>query len=71
MAVVDYLNFSFVFNNIYSFLLNDFDNFGTDSYRFCDFETIKAILEFVRCTVFEIFEMKDHLWAYQSLVINA
>ncbi|KAI2796554.1 hypothetical protein BLOT_014347 [Blomia tropicalis] len=52
-------------------LLTDFDNFGTDSYKFCDSETIKAIFEFVRCTVFEIFEVKDHLWAYQSLVINA
>ncbi|KAI2797639.1 hypothetical protein BLOT_014173 [Blomia tropicalis] len=31
--------------------------------RFCDSETIKAIFEFVRCTVFEIFEVKDHSWA--------
>ncbi|KAI2799749.1 hypothetical protein BLOT_014681 [Blomia tropicalis] len=48
-------------------LLTDFDNFGIDSYRFSDSETIKAIFEFVRCTVFEIFEVKDHLWGNATL----
>ncbi|KAI2796345.1 hypothetical protein BLOT_015797, partial [Blomia tropicalis] len=48
-------------------LLTDFDNFCFDSCRFCYSETIKAIFEFVQCTVFEIFEVKDHLWGNATL----
>ncbi|KAI2799777.1 hypothetical protein BLOT_014709 [Blomia tropicalis] len=54
-------------NVVHLLLLTDFDNFGIDSNSFCDSETIKAIFEFIRCTVFEIFEVKDHLWSNATL----
>ncbi|KAI2802248.1 hypothetical protein BLOT_010441 [Blomia tropicalis] len=54
-----------IYNNL--LLLTDFYYFGIDSNRFCDSETIKAIFEFVQCTVFEIFEVKDHLWSNATL----
>ncbi|KAI2797671.1 hypothetical protein BLOT_014206 [Blomia tropicalis] len=41
--------------------------YGHFSSKFCDSETIKAIFEFVQCTVFEIFEVKDHSWGNATL----